>query len=117
MNSTFSNQGTNILGGTSVTTLNSLDVAYGDTGGRKRSYNSCWSNRSILGSPRRSTRSAAWWNVVPNATLNMNNNGITNLPSINGTQINLNSTYDFIGIGRGALDWKYRRFSISLLLV
>ena len=102
MNSMFSNQGTNILGGTSVTTLNSLTWPTG-TQAVGSVLTICAGATSAYWAVPGAVSLSGWWNVAPNAILNMNNNGITNLPSINGTQINLNSTYDFIGIGRGAL--------------
>lgn len=102
MNSMFSNQGTNILGGTSVTTLNSLTWPTG-TQAVGSVLTICAGATSAYWAVPGAVSLSGWWNVAPTATLNMNNNGITNLPSINGTQINLNSTYDFIGIGRGAL--------------
>ena len=102
MNSTFSNQGTSILGGTSVTTLNSLSWPTG-TQPVGSVLTICAGATSAYWAVPGAVSLSGWWSVAPTATLNMNNNGITNLPSINGTQINLNSTFDFIGIGRGAL--------------
>jgi hypothetical protein len=102
MNSVLTNQGTSTLGGTTVTSLNSLTWPTGTQpvgsvlticGGATAAYWAVPGAVSLSG----------WWNVAPNAPLNMNNNGITNLPSINNVQINLNSNFNLIGFGNGVL--------------
>lgn len=102
MNSVLTNPGTSTLGGTTVTSLNSLTWPTG-TQPVGSVLTICAGATGAYWAVPGAVSLSGWWNVVPNAALNMNNNGITNLPSINGVQINLSSTLNLIAIGNGAL--------------
>jgi hypothetical protein len=102
MNSVLTNPGTSTLGGTTVTSLNSLTWPTG-TQPVGSVLTICAGATGAYWAVPGAVSLSGWWNVVPNASLNMNNNGITNLPSINGVQINLSSTLNLIAIGNGAL--------------
>jgi hypothetical protein len=102
MNGTLSNNGTTTLGTTTVTGLNNI---IWPTGTQTTGYvlTICSdSTRAVWQTPA-AVSLAGWWNVAPTSSLNMNTQGITGLPSINGVMINFNSANERIGIGSNAL--------------